>query len=77
MRACADCNKKNASWGMPQDRKRKWCATCGRDHEGAVDLEEIDDAVQRRSIEQQIYEFGQTPKQQDKQLSFCPVLSDP
>jgi hypothetical protein len=40
---CKDCSalgtKKRAAWGMPQDGKRQWCAACGRDHEGAVDLD--------------------------------------
>jgi hypothetical protein len=39
---CKDCSalgtKKRAAWGMPQDGKKQWCAACGRDHEGAVDL---------------------------------------
>jgi len=32
-------------------------------YEGAVDLDQIEDDHRRRSIEQQIHEFGQTPKQ--------------
>ncbi|CEG40322.1 Lysosomal trafficking regulator LYST and related BEACH and WD40 repeat proteins [Plasmopara halstedii] len=32
-------------------------------YEGSVDLEAIDDPVQKRSLESQIQEFGQTPKQ--------------
>ena len=32
-------------------------------YEGAVNLDQIEDDHRRRSIEQQIHEFGQTPKQ--------------
>lgn len=32
-------------------------------YEGSVDLDAITDPVERASMEQQIYEFGQTPKQ--------------
>ena len=32
-------------------------------YEGAVDVESISDPIERRSLEAQIHEFGQTPKQ--------------
>ena len=27
---CEDCGKKQASFGMADDRKKRWCGSCGK-----------------------------------------------
>jgi hypothetical protein len=36
-RMCEDCTKKQASFGTEVERKRRWCAPCGKAH-GAISL---------------------------------------
>ena len=33
---CEDCHTKDPSFGMPDERKRRWCNTCGKYHPGAI-----------------------------------------
>jgi hypothetical protein len=35
---CEDCGLKHASFGLPTDRKNRWCAGCAKVHAGAVDM---------------------------------------
>eukprot|EP01044_Picomonas_judraskeda_P010663 COSAG03_NODE_1390_length_4180_cov_3.362411_3_plen_256_part_00 len=35
---CMDCKVKRANFGLPNDRLRRWCGTCARQHEGAIDV---------------------------------------
>ena len=35
---CESCHKTRASYGLPTDGKRRWCAPCGRKQEGAEDV---------------------------------------
>ena len=34
---CEDCGDKQASFGLPTDRKRRWCGPCGK-KQGAIGL---------------------------------------
>ena len=34
---CECCQVKQAKFGLPSDRKKRWCGGCGKTH-GAVDL---------------------------------------
>jgi hypothetical protein len=35
---CEDCQQNFRLFGLPSDRKKRWCADCGSGHAGAVDL---------------------------------------
>ena len=39
-RTCADCDLKQATFGLPSEHgpKKRWCAGCAKDHAGAVDV---------------------------------------
>ena len=34
---CEDCGGKQANFGLPADRKKRWCGRCGKKH-GAIDV---------------------------------------
>ena len=36
-RMCEDCGGKQPSFGLPTDRKKRWCGRCGKKH-GAIDV---------------------------------------
>jgi hypothetical protein len=44
---CRDCRKVRATWGLPVDRKKLWCAACGRNHlrEGAEAIKRVGDGL--------------------------------
>ena len=35
---CEDCGQKSANFGLPADRRKRWCSACSRAHSGAVSL---------------------------------------
>ena len=35
---CESCGLKQAHFGLPSDRKRRWCSACSKAHTGAVDM---------------------------------------
>ena len=35
---CEDCHLKDPSFGLPDQKKRRWCHQCAQQHEGAVSL---------------------------------------
>eukprot|EP01048_Picozoa_sp_COSAG05_P028201 COSAG05_NODE_8626_length_686_cov_1.725724_1_plen_126_part_10 len=35
---CEGCGLEHASYGLPSDGKKRWCAGCGREQAGAQDL---------------------------------------
>jgi hypothetical protein len=35
-RKCEDCDKKGRGFGLPAERKKRWCGGCAKRHEGAV-----------------------------------------
>ena len=34
MGLCEDCGKKSANYGLQDDKKRRWCAECAKQHRG-------------------------------------------
>eukprot|EP01046_Picozoa_sp_COSAG06_P080508 COSAG06_NODE_27785_length_586_cov_1.291581_1_plen_119_part_00 len=35
---CEDCQKKRPNFGMPEERKARWCHGCSQKHEGAENV---------------------------------------
>ena len=35
---CEDCTEKYSSYGLPTEKKRRWCSVCARAHPGAISV---------------------------------------
>ena len=35
---CEDCGKVHATYGMQDEKTKRWCGGCGKGHEGAMSL---------------------------------------
>jgi hypothetical protein len=35
---CEDCQLKQPSFGLPADRKKRWCGVCAKGHAGVVNV---------------------------------------
>ena len=44
-RKCEDCGLKQANFGLPNEKKKRWCAPCGKKHPGSfnVKLQDCED----------------------------------
>lgn len=56
---CKDCHTTRATWGLPDDGKKLWCAACGRNHlrEGAQLIKRIGDGACEDCVQREAH-FG-------------------